>query len=333
MAEIRAAEGAAAPRFAWTPRRIIAATLIGLCLSVFAVGYFYVYWRRADLDIVLVYQGLRFNEGLPQTFYDHTGYLYYLLLGWWYGLLHAVGLLPVDTVSALPPAADRAAYDATWTALVRAGRVFSLLCACAYVGAFAWLVRQAFRDGKAAAFAAFALACAVATQARVLRTEMISGAFVAFALILTLLAIQAPRALRRAGLMALAGGCAALAMEMKVQAVIPLLAVPAVALSVGRRSESGREPTGWPLAAGLAVAGAAAAYAAWALVFQHAFSRDAAGVYPPIANLPDGLYQAMLLAWPLIAIAVYAAVWRTQASDALAAAGALTLGAGVGALL
>src|SRR5690606_23410645 len=104
-------------------------TLVLMAASVAAFGFGLAYWRMADQDLVIAYQGLLFADGLPQEYFDHTGYLSYLLTGAWYDLLHAAGLLPIHAVSELPPVADAAAHEAAWSALIDWGRALSLLLA------------------------------------------------------------------------------------------------------------------------------------------------------------------------------------------------------------
>src|SRR5581483_5941032 len=97
-------------RFDWSTS--LAVILISLVVSFFVLGFWWPYWRAADMDFWMVYEGFLYNNGLPQEYFDHPGYLTILLLGEWFRLLHSVGLLKIQTLSALPPPAD--SYEA-WT--------------------------------------------------------------------------------------------------------------------------------------------------------------------------------------------------------------------------
>ena len=104
-------------------RQALGGTVLALSVSFFLFGLWWPYWRTADMDFWMVYEGFLLNDRLPQEWFDHPGYFTILLLGNWFRLLHAVGVLHVHALSELP-APDQAG-DA-WTAAVRAGRVLSL---------------------------------------------------------------------------------------------------------------------------------------------------------------------------------------------------------------
>src|ERR1700693_1269470 len=69
-------------------------------------GYALIYWRNADMDLMVIYNALVLNDGKPQLFFDHTAYLTILSLKLWFQLLHALGLLDAYSLSAVPSAAD-----------------------------------------------------------------------------------------------------------------------------------------------------------------------------------------------------------------------------------
>ena len=48
--------------------------------SFMVAGFWYPYWRVADMDFWIVYNGLLLNAHLPQEYFDHPGYLSILLL-------------------------------------------------------------------------------------------------------------------------------------------------------------------------------------------------------------------------------------------------------------
>src|SRR5215813_2739776 len=86
------------------------AIALGMALSLVLVGLLMPYWKIADQDLALGYQGLLLNDGRGQEYFDHTGYLYHLLLAAWYRLLHWLGVLPVHVLSELPASSDVAGF-------------------------------------------------------------------------------------------------------------------------------------------------------------------------------------------------------------------------------
>src|SRR6267154_2940544 len=105
----------------------LTAIIAGLALSFFLYGYALIYWRNADMDFMVIYNALALNDGKPQLFFDHTGYLTILSLKSWFGLLHGLGLLDAWSLSTIPPASNAATFDAAMTEAVRAGRLLAFL--------------------------------------------------------------------------------------------------------------------------------------------------------------------------------------------------------------
>src|SRR5258708_27686492 len=93
----------------------LAAIVPGLAASFFLYGYALIYWRNADMDFMVIYNALALNNGKPQLFFDHTGYLTILSLKSWFRLLHGLGLLDAWSLSAIPPASNVADFDAAMT--------------------------------------------------------------------------------------------------------------------------------------------------------------------------------------------------------------------------
>src|SRR5882757_5107851 len=69
----------------------LAAIVAGLATSFFLFGYALVYWRNADMDLMVIYNALVLNDGKPQQFFDHTAYLTILSVKLWFQWLHALG--------------------------------------------------------------------------------------------------------------------------------------------------------------------------------------------------------------------------------------------------
>src|SRR5579864_951097 len=114
----------------------LAAIVAGLAASFFLCGYALVYWRNADMDLMVIYNALVLNDGKPQQFFDHTGYLTILSVKAWFEMLHGLGLLDSYSLSTMPPASNPGAFDTAMTSAVRAGRLVAWLTATGCILAF-----------------------------------------------------------------------------------------------------------------------------------------------------------------------------------------------------
>jgi hypothetical protein len=314
----------------------LAALVAGMAVSLLLFGFWMPYWRIADQDLGLAYQGLLLNDGRAQEYFDHTGYLYDLVLAAWYALLHGLGILHVHALSELPPASDAAAFDRAWQHLIEAGRVLSLILVAAFVWVYATLVRRLVGDWRIAVMAAIALAYSggVAMHIRIMRTELLSAGLVTSALLLVLVAARESD-VRRHLLIAAAGLCASLAVVTKVQALLPALAIPVVALGFGQADQApgdAREPSAAWRWGSVALATALALAVAWPAAALLRQGMAGAGVYRPLGGGLAGVYQWLIALWVLAAMAAYALAWRVPAAEALTAMAALAVGIGLGLL-
>jgi hypothetical protein len=321
----------------WTAALLALAA--GMALSLLLFGLWMPYWRVADQDLILAYQGLLLNDGRAQEYFDHTGYLYHLVLAAWYHLLHGIDLLPVHALSELPPASDVPAFDRAWQHLIEAGRVLSLILGVLFAWVYAVLVRRLVGDWRIAVMAAIALAYSggIAMHIRIMRTELLSAGLVTSALLLVLVAARTS-GLRRLGPIAIAGLCASLAIVTKVQALLPALAIPLIALAFVQApapGDAGRGPSvaaRWATAAVAAAVAIAVAWPAVALLRQGTAALPSVAAYRPLGGGLSGVYQWLIALWVVGAMATYAVVWRARLPDALAAMAALALGIGLGLL-
>lgn len=298
------------------------------------------YLRIADMDLTLAYQGLLFTDGLAQEFHNHTGYLSYLTIGFWYDLLHLIGLLPIHALSELPPVSDPDAFNRAWQHLIEAGRVLSLIIGGVFVWAYAALVRRLILDWRIAIMAAIALAYSggFALQIRIIRTELLSAGLVTSALLLVLVAAREPAIIRRSMIIAGAGACASLAVVEKVQAMLPALAIPMIAVAFGVNTKKLAVPcrdrldsNRWAAVA-IVVAAIVIAYPAGMLLWQGMAARPSIAIYRSLGGGLSGLYQLLVAFWVVGAMLLYAGVWRTSATETIAAIAALALGVGLGLL-
>lgn len=324
-------------RLTWFgPRYGFAAILLALAGSFFVFGYASAYWRNADMDFMVIYNALALNDGRPQLYFDHPAYLTILSVKVWFQLLHALGWLDAWTLSAIPPATDRAAFDAAMQAAVRAGRVLALLTATGCVAIFHALIRRIVRDWQVALLAtlAFAFSGGVAVHLRILRSELIAAFGMVFALML-LIVVGRRSATWRPLAIALAAASCVLGLENKVHAVLLIAALPALLLPFGSAESASRgpwiRPVGWLLAAGTVLLAVLAAGTAKPLIVAGLAPQALADAgLRPIGS--PGTYQSVLLLWILAGMATYAMVWRVSVPETIAAMAAALGGAALGLL-
>ena len=317
----------------------LTAIVAGLAASFFLFGYALVYWRNADMDFMVIYNALALNDGKPQSFFDHTGYITILSVKVWFQLLHRLGLLGAYALSAIPPASDAGAFDAAMTGAVRAGRILAWLIATGCVLVFAALVRRIVRDWRVALIAtlAFALSGAIAVHLRILRSELVAACPVIFALMI-LIAVGRRANIARPLAIAVAAALCVLGLENKVQAILLIGALPLLVLPFGNAACSSvafwRDArSGWPVAVIAALAALAATWAAWPLTAV-GFDRpllDAAQFHPLLFGR-FGIYQTALLVLIGACMIAYAAIWRVSAAETLASIAAMAAGASLALL-
>jgi hypothetical protein len=309
--------------------------IAGLAASFFLFGFWWPYWRIADMDFWMVYEAWLFNDGLAQEWFDHPGYLTILALGAWFRLLHGIGLLDVHALSGLPAPADA---EHAWTMAARAGRVLSLILSVAFVLGFGALLRRLIADWRVAVLATLALAFSggVAMEARIMRTELIAGGLVMIALLVLINAAGAQRTPWRPALVGLAACLATLGLINKVQLIFLICALPLVVLPFGCRSDDPTafwrsSPLAIPLSALLAAGAALIAIPAAALVWTGL--SQAPSVFPhPFALGVFGIYQAAIAAWIALTMIGFAIIWRVSAAETLATMSAVLAGVAVGLL-
>jgi hypothetical protein len=318
----------------------LAAIVISITASFFLFGYALVYWRNADMDLMVVYNALVLNDGKPQHFFDHTGYLTILSVKVWLKLLHGLGLLNFWSLSTMPPASDPQAFDAAMTSIIRAGRVLAWLIATGAVLIFAGLIRAIVRDWRLALIATFAFAFSggLAVHERILRTELLAACPAIFALMI-LIVIGRRASIARPLWMALSAASCVIGLENKVQAVLLIAALPLLILPFGGPGSASVAFWRNGRSAGVlaVVSGIAAGVAIWAAspLIATGFDRavlDAAGFHPLLLGR-YGIYQAMLLLLIGASMLAYAAIWRISAAETLASMAAVAAGASVALLL
>jgi hypothetical protein len=318
----------------------LASIIAGLAASFFLFGYALVYWRNADMDFMVIYNALVLNDGRPQQFFDHTAYITILSVKCWFRLLHALGLLDAYALSTFPPASNPGSFDAAMTNAVRAGRILAWLIATGSVLIFATLVRRLVRDWRVALLATFAFAFSggLAVHTRILRSELVAAMPVILALMI-LIIVGRRASIARPLWIAIAAGLCVLGLENKVQAILPIAALPLLLLAFG--SARSASVAFWQntrlsrLATGLAaICAASAAWVAAPLVttgFDRALL-DAAQFHPLLLGR-FGIYQAALALLTAASMIGFSALWRVSAAETLTSMFAIVAGASLALLV
>jgi len=317
----------------------LTAIVAGLAVSFFLFGYALIYWRNADMDLMVIYNALALNDGKPQLFFDHTAYITILSVRFWFQLLHALGLLDAYSLATMPSASNAAAFDAAMTGAVRAGRLLAWLIASGCVLIFAVLVRPMVRDWRVAMLAtlAFAFSGGIAMHSRILRSELIAACPVIFALLI-LIVVGRRASVARPLAMAIAAGLCVLGLENKVQAILLIGTLPLLILPFGSATSASvafwnNARSRWQATAIVAVAAITAVWAAWPLI-SIGFDRgllDAAHFHPLLLGR-FGVYQAALLTMIGGCMIAFAAIWRVSAAETLASMFAMAAGASIALL-
>ena len=316
------------------------ALVLGLAASFFLFGYFAIYYRNADMDFMVVYNALVMNDGRPQEFFDHPGYLMILSVEYAFRALHAIGLLDAWRLPAIPPATDVPAFDAAMTHAVRAGRVVAWLTGTAAVLVFAFLIRRVVRDWRIALLAAFAFAFSggVAVHLRILRSEMIAASMVVFALLVLIPQCRRGNPWRPLQLGVVAMLCM-LGLENKVHVIVLIAALPVLALVFSERDAASdafwrSSRWTWPLVAPAAAVAATLGWAAWPIIAAGFDPQNiAAADLHPLLHGTYGLYQVGLLIYVAAAVVAFAIVRRVSLAETLTTLFALAAGGALGLLV
>jgi hypothetical protein len=314
----------------------------GMIASFLIAGFWYPYWRVADMDFWVVYNALLLNGHLPQEYFDHPAYLLILLLSYWLRALRGIGLVRVDSFSGLPPVGNFSAFSAVWMPLTQAGRVLSLLLAMGLVAAFTFLLRALVRDSRIAGLGGFLFAFSggMAMQMRTMRTELLAAGLFTIALLMLLVVAKRGPCAWRPAVIGLASTLIALGMQSKVQVFFMICALPVLLLPFGPEAAppSAAQPgfwrtprRTWPALVAVALIALLAVYLAKDIVLL-----GLAGANAGVPLLPLGIgtrtYWSILAVWLAFGMIAYWIVWRVPAAEAFAAMAAVVAGSMIGLL-
>jgi len=310
-----------------------------MLLSFLVAGFWYPYWRVADMDFWVVYNAFLLNVPLPQEFFDHPGYLSILLLSYWLRAPHSLGIVHVISLNALVPVSDAAAFAQAWAAATRAGRVLSLIYAMSFVAAFGYLLRALLRDWRIAAFGAFLLAFSggMAMEMRTLRTELLATGFFMNALMMLLVMARAGERWWRPAVIGCASMLIALAIQNKVQVFFLICALPVLVLPFGPSAAGQRgfwsEPRcAWPALVVAVALAVLAGYLAKDIVTLGLTATETATMQLPPLGFGARIYWPVIAGWLALGMLAYAAIWKVAPLEMLASAAAVVAGCMFGLL-
>ncbi|MGA3307318.1 MAG: hypothetical protein ABSD08_01715 [Xanthobacteraceae bacterium] len=311
----------------------------GMLTSFLVAGFWYPYWRIADMDYIVVYNAFLLNDHLPQEYFDHPGYLSILLLSYWLRALHSVGMIHVQSLSAVPPLSDAAGFADAWTQATRAGRVLSLIFAMGFVVAFSYLLRALVRDWRIAALGGFLLAFSggMAMQMREMRTELLAVALFMIALLMLIVAAKRGQRAWRPAIVGFASLLITLAMLNKIQIFFLICALPVLLLPFGPDAASrpgfwDAPRRAWPALAASAAIALLAAYLAKDIVIYGFSDAGAAMLQLPVLRIGAQTYWAVIAVCIGLGMAAYGIIWRLAPLEALAAMFAAVAGCMIGLL-
>ena len=308
--------------------------------SFLLLGLWSPYWNKGTSNLISVYEALLYNDHLSQEFFWYPSYLSPQLLGLWYQGLHFVGLLAQYRLSDLPASTTAPLFDATWQDLVMWGRIHSFMVGCAYVFLATVLIRRLTGNWQVAVLAGVALAFSdgIALAYRIMRSELLSSALVFLALLLTLIAAREGPNGRRLLNLGFAALLISLALTEKVQALLPALTIPVIALAFGKDERDMNAPEvsrgAWLRTTSLCLLALALAVPTIALIeagltgmaSSHLFQ------YRPLFDGWHGLYQWLLVAYLGLSMLLYASIWRVRPLDTASGLLAVHVGLALGLL-
>jgi len=202
------------------------------------------------------------------------------------------------------------------------------------------LIRRLIRMWQIAVLAGVALAFSdgIALAYRIMRSELLSSALVFLALLLTLIAAREGPNGRRFLNLGLAALLVSLSLTEKVQALLPALTIPVIALAFGKderdASASAVSQGAWLRAVILCSLGLVLVVPTIGLVEDGLTGMASSHLFqyrPLFANWP-GLYQWLLVAYVAFGMVLYASIWRVRPLDTALGLMAVLVGLALGLL-
>ena len=318
---LRPLAGALVRVFASPKPPYLALRIVWICaVPVFVALYHDItrhYLWLPDWDIVIVYEALLVNDGLPNVTAGHAGFGHFVLLARLFEFLKLLGVVDAAALSELPPPP---ASEIVFQDLVFWGRIVAVAFTCALAVTILF-VAQAITGSRFYAFLAalaFAGTQSLNTQVILMRSDLSAVVFATLAIYFILLATKrgdAPmKALAYVGLSAF---LAMISMYAKASTLPLVLLVPAFAVAFVARN-SGRRVPGPPtrLTGGLVVLALLVGGLALPELFGAMESRAI-------------LYNGLIAAYVVACIVVYRRLSGSGLEAAIAGAAAVVLGLGL----
>lgn len=299
------------------------ALLIAAVPAAFALlaGIDRVLYAVFDCDLYYIFHAVRFNQGLPQAVFDHTGYLYMLVLSWWTSAFHHLGLVTYATLEAIRGAPSGAT---ALSELITAGRLLSIVLTAGYAIVFAAAARRITGDRLVGLMLGILIAASpgIGLHAITLRPELLSGFGVMAGFLAIALSRQAT-GIRPYVLVGLAATAVYLGHMSKTQAIIPALLLPLFGIAAAPRTEDG-------LSSRLRFSGSPAR--TWlfplfaAFVFLPVLTGHIYGTQYVLDRPEIPPYLWIVAGWVVLAIVLYNYIYRKSGLSAVYALSAICVG-------
>ena len=193
---------------------------------------------NGDADANYLSQALRFNAGVPQSYFDHTGYLLILVLSFWLKFSFKVGMIPIADILSL--AESQEPFGQSFAPLVYSARIFSLIFALLFVFSFIGGVYFITKRKRLSLLVGLTLATSqgVAIQTILVRPELLSSLFFMLAVVSLLLFCRQNTFTMRLVFALLGGIFSYAAIMTKIQIIPGILCLPILAIIWERRSNA-----------------------------------------------------------------------------------------------
>lgn len=192
------------------------------------------YLTTSDMDVVAVYQALRFNDGLPQTHYDHNGYMNFLMISFF---LKVVGWINLIEYSALTELVNAKDSENAFAQLVYALRFYSIGLSCIAALIFYKILSKLINHCLFALLGAvlFSASYGLITNALKSRPELLAMIFTLLAFLYAIKSVNEWSLNGRTYLNAfLLGTMVTFAMMTKFQVIFPLFFMPVLIVVMGQ---------------------------------------------------------------------------------------------------
>jgi len=226
-------------------RRLVV-ILIFMPLIIFPIfrGIFSPYYGASDQDILLISQSLFYNAGMEPTYFDHPGYINYLIIGVWIKFNYWLGLVPVSDMQQLFNYVNENGFGAAMAPLVYSGRVLAMILTVVFLVSFIYGVYRLYNNWGYALLYGLLLSSSIGLMVHslILRTELLSAYFFMLFLLLFLFIITKDRF--RITIFFFAGFFAYLSILAKIQIIMGILSAPLLMLAYNNEVKNSENDRG-----------------------------------------------------------------------------------------